>query len=75
MDLTVALVKVLDEDPRRSAFVVCGTEAWRYSRRPMGVGAQFPADVPVRFEHSDVVYARAVTGTAELSIVAELWGD
>jgi len=75
MDLTTTPVRVLDADPRRSAFVICGTEAWRYSRRPIGVGAQLPADFPVRFEHCDAVYARAVTGTAELSIVAELWAD
>lgn len=73
--LTTTPIKVLDDDPRRSAFLAVATEAWYYSRKATGVGAQIPADVPVRFEHSDAVYARAVTSTCEHSIIAEYWAD
>ena len=72
-DLTTTMVKVLDADPKRSGFVVCCDEAWRYARQPTGIGVLFPADLPIRFEHADKVYARAATGTATLSIVVELW--
>jgi len=75
MDLTTTPVKVLDNDPRRARFVACCTEAWRYAVKPGGLGAQLPADQAVVFENSDVVYARTVTSTAELSIVAEYWAD
>ena len=73
MDLTTTPVRVFGYDPKRARMIVCADAAWRYLKSPLGLGALFPANVPVTFENADQFYARSASGTAVLSIVVENW--
>jgi hypothetical protein len=75
VDLDTTLRRVVDKDPRRSAVTLVCTEAWRMAKVPAGSGAPIPADIPIRLEHADRIYARAETGTAVLTVIQENYGD
>lgn len=74
--LSTAFSRVLGADPKRRRTVLCGTEAWEYSRTGnSGSGVPWPADVPLILEHCDAVYARVPTSTGELAVIAEVWAE
>jgi hypothetical protein len=75
VDLDTTLRRVVDRDPRRSAVTLVCDGAWRMSAVPSGSGAPLPADIPIRLEHADRIYARAETDTAVLTVIQENYGD
>ena len=73
MDLTTTPVRIFGFDPKRARMVVCCDATWRYLKSPSGLGARFPANVPVTFRNCDAFYARSDTGNGILSVVVENW--
>lgn len=73
--IDTTLRRAVDANPRRSAVTLIGTEAWRMARVPSGSGAPIPADIPIRLEHCDRIYARTESSTATLTVIEEIYGD
>jgi len=74
-EVGTTMARVVDYNPRRRAVTVIGADAWRIGRTPAGIGALMPPDVPVRLEHADRIYARAVTSTTTITVIEEIWAD
>lgn len=74
-DLDTTMRRVVDANPKRRAVTLVGADAWRIARTPTGLGALMPADVPIRLEHADRIYARASADTSTLSVIEEIWAD
>jgi hypothetical protein len=69
------LRRVLGNDPRRTRTIMMSSAAWLYSRQASGTGCPWPASVALYLEHCDEVYAAAATGTADITVIQELYAE
>jgi hypothetical protein len=69
---------LLTANPRRRRATIIADAAFliafaRHTSEDASTSAEWPALVPLTIEATVDVYARAVTGTAELSVISEYW--
>lgn len=62
---------------RRATIVALGAEIYVGDREMVksSQAARWPSSVPLVIEHTEMIYARAATGSATVSVVTENWAD